>query len=83
MIEKSYLSVSRAGLPMEAFFLNVCLFGLLRRLFSSCGAWELLCGCSMWTSHCGGFSCYRAQASGARWLRSGGTWLSSCGAAGA
>ena len=33
------------------------------KAFSSCSEQELLC-CSAQASHCGGFSCYRAQASG-------------------
>ena len=33
------------------------------RLFSSCDKWGLLC-CSVWPSHCGGFSCFKAQALG-------------------
>ena len=56
-------------------------------LFSSCGE----CRCQAWASHCGGFSCCRAQALGtrasvvvARGLSSCGSWalerrLSSCG----
>ena len=32
----------------------------------SCGEQGLLSSCSAWASHCGGFSCCRAQAAGAR-----------------
>ena len=34
--------------------------------FSSCGEWGLLFVCGVWSSHCGGFSCCRAQALGTR-----------------
>ena len=37
---------------------------LLRRHFSSCGERGLLSSCSAQASHCGGFSCRRAQALG-------------------
>ena len=44
----------------QFYLLILCIFGcagslLLYRLFSSCVAWA---------SHCGGFSCFRAQALG-------------------
>ena len=29
--------------------------------FSSCSKWGLLSSCGVWTSHCGGFSCWGAQ----------------------
>lgn len=31
-------------------------------VFSSCGEWGLFSSCGVWVSHCGGFSCSRAQA---------------------
>ena len=39
-------------------------FFLLPWLFSSCIEWELLSSCSVQASHCGGFSCFRAQVLG-------------------
>ena len=37
---------------------------LLHRLFSSCGKPGLFSSCGVWASHCGGFSCFGAQALG-------------------
>ena len=36
----------------------------LHRLFSSCGEWGLPYSFAVWASHCGGFSCGRAQTLG-------------------
>ena len=46
-------------------FISLVVVGLncYVKAFSSCSEQELLC-CSAQASHCGGFSCYRAQASG-------------------
>ena len=43
---------------------------LLHGLFSSCSEQGLLSGCSVWVSHCGGFSCCSTWALGGRaqWL---------------
>ena len=53
---------------------------LPRGFFSSCSEQGLLSSCGAWASHCGGFSCCRAQALGprtsavvARGLSSGGS----------
>ena len=58
---------------------------LLYRLYSSFGEQGLLSSCSVQASHCGGFSCCRAQALGHTGFCSCGTRalecsLSSCGA---
>ena len=47
--------------------------GLVLRLFSSCSEQGLLSSWGAWASHCGGFSCCRAQALGL-------SGFSSCGA---
>ena len=54
------------GFAFFLFNVGVCCAGssLLRGLFSSCGKRELLSSCSVQASHCGGFSCCRAQALG-------------------
>ena len=39
---------------------------LLPQVFSICSKWGLLSSYSAWASHCGGFSCCRAQTPGAR-----------------
>ena len=58
---------------------------LLHGLYSSFGEQGLLSSCSVQASHCGGFSCCRAQALGHSGFCSCGTWaiecrLNSCGA---
>ena len=56
-----------------SLFLKIILFlfafgcsgsSLFQGLFSSCGEWWLLSSCGAQVSHCGGFSCYGAQARG-------------------
>ena len=42
--------------------------------FSSCGEWGLISSCSALASHCGGFSCCRAQALGHRDFSSCSIW---------
>ena len=54
------------------FFLTVVGLCCCARGLSNCGKWVLPSSCSAGASHCGGFSCCRAQA-----LECG---LSSCGA---
>ena len=49
-------------------------------LSSSCGERGLLSGCGMQSSHCGGFSCYGAQALGPVALAVAAHGLSGCGA---
>ena len=44
----------------------LCWVFIALNVFSSCGEQELLSSCSAWASHCGGFSCCRAQALGAQ-----------------
>jgi len=46
---------------------------------SSCGEQAQLSSCSTWVSHCGGFSCCRAQAPEHAGFSSRSTWLSGCG----
>ena len=72
-------------------FLAVLSLHCCTQAFSSCGEWGATLRCSAPASHCGGFSCCRAQALGtqpsvvvARGLSSCGSWildrrLSSCG----
>ena len=62
---KNYVKLSGSLL----FFKKKSYFGfagssLLLGLFSSCSTQGLLSVCSVWASHCGGFSCCRAQALG-------------------
>ena len=42
----------------------LCWVFIAVRAFSSCSEWELFSSCGVWPSHCGGFSCCRAQALG-------------------
>ena len=49
---------------MYLFIFDIAGSLLLLWLFSSCDEWVLLSGYSAWASHCGGFSCCRAQALG-------------------
>ena len=42
--------------------------------FSSCSERGLLSSHDAWTSHCGGFSCYRAEAVGHGGISSYGMW---------
>ena len=51
---------------------------LVQWVFSSCGEWGLLSTCSAQSSHCGGFSCFGAQALGAWASVIVGHGLSSC-----
>ena len=57
---------------------------LLHGLFFSCREWGLLFICGVQASHCGGFSCFGAQALGCMGFNSCGSWVlehrfSSCG----
>ena len=45
-----------------------------RQALSCCGEQDLLSNCGAWASHCGGFSCCRAQVLGARALLYWGMW---------
>ena len=46
-------------------FLGVLGLCCCMQAFSSCGKWVLFSSCNAWTSHCGGFPCYRARSLGA------------------
>ena len=64
----------------DALFIYLFVFGcagssLLHRLFSSCGEPGLLPSCGARASHCGGFSCCRAQALGTVGFSSCSTWV--------
>ena len=52
----------RTQLPVDRLFIFTVL-GLCFcvRAFSGCSEWGLLSSCGVWTSHCGGSSCFRAR----------------------
>ena len=76
--------------PLFSLFKKNIYFGyagssLLLKLFSSCSQRRPLSSCSTQPPHCGGFSCWRAQALGCSGFSSCSSWalenrLSSCGA---
>ena len=49
-------------------------FSLLCGFFCNCREWTLLSSCGAWASHCGGFSCWGAQAPGCMSFSSCGSW---------
>ena len=58
-ILKNYLVLAELGFCCCMWTFSSC---LEQGLLSSCGEQGLLPGCGAWVSHCGGFSCCRAQA---------------------
>ena len=56
-------------------FIFGCAGSLLVWAFSSCSEWGLLSSCGAQSSHCGGFSCYRAQALGHTGFSSCDVWV--------
>ena len=67
----SYVSFIQLSFLLNFLFIylfNLAVLGLrcCTGFFSSCSKWELLSSCSVQTSHCGGFSCGRAQVLGMR-----------------
>ena len=57
-----YLSVSFFPCIFIRAHFHLFWFQLLCESFSSHSKWGLLSSCSVWASHCSGFSCCRAQA---------------------
>ena len=56
-------------------FIFGCAGSLLVWAFSSCSEWGQLSSCGAQSSHCGGFSCYRAQALGHTGFSSCDVWV--------
>ena len=65
----SFLKNSLVNLFLAALGLHC-----FAQAFSGCGEQSLLSNCDAWPSHCGGFSCCRAQAPGCGGVGSCGSW---------
>ena len=77
------LVTSTTIIPVQVFFFFLYFFGcagswLLHRLFSSCRKQGLFSSCSVWASHCSGFSWCEAWALGAWASVLGAHGLTSC-----
>ena len=59
VLKKLFFTNNFLSVFLTALGLHYCL-----RAFSSLGKWGLLVGCGVRASHCGGFSCFGAQALG-------------------